>query len=186
MWAFTREVRSSLPDGCDPDEVFRSIVEPEIATRGGWREALCTDLDREDLLCDFVYSWRRIRCRIGEGPLATAMRTAVETPLNLPASDPWSDLPTYRTFVSLAGWLQVLMEDEPIFLPGRTIGPLLGRSHTQITRYCAHAVEHGYLELVSEHSITKRRATEYRFDVARFPILEDKTHANCRQCNVAS
>jgi len=171
MWAFAREVRSSLPDGCDADEVFRSIVEPQIEKRGGWREVLCTDLDREDLLCDFVYSWRRIRYRIGEGPLATAMRTAEEAPLNLPASDPWSDLPAYRTLVSLAGWLQVIVGDQPIFLPRRRIGELLGRSHTQIMRYCANAVEQGYLALVNEHSLVRRRATEYRFDVSQFNTL---------------
>lgn len=171
MWAIARVVRSSLAEGHDPDEAFRSIVAPEIERRGGWREVLCTDLDYEDLLCDFVYSWRRIRYRIGEGPLAAAMRTATEEPLELPASDPWSDLPAYRRFVSLAGWLQIIVEDQPIFLPRRRIGELLGRSHTQIMRYCAHAVEQGHLELVNAHSLVGRRAAEYRFDVSRFASL---------------
>lgn len=175
MWAFAREVRSCLPDGHDPDEVFRSIVEPQIEKRGGWREVLCTDLDREDLLCDFVYCWRKIRFRIGDGPLAVAYRTAVSSPLDLPASDPWSDLPAYRTFVSLAGWLQVIVENQPIFLPRRRIGELLGRSHTQIMRYCAHAVEKGYLELVKKHSLVGRRAAEYRFSASRFAVMPEPT-----------
>ena len=91
--------------------------------------------------------------------------------MELPESDPWSDLPGYRTFVSLAGWLQIIMQDQPIFLPRRKIGELLGRSHTQIMRYCGHAVEQGYMELVGEHSLVGRRAAEYRFDVSQFNAL---------------
>jgi len=155
-----------MPEGADPDEVFRSIVEPEIRKRGGWRRILYTDLDEEELLCDFVYSWRRIRFQIGEGPLAVAYRNAVKQPLDLPDSDSWKDLAGYRTFVSLAHYLQVTQGDEPIFLPRRRIGELLGRSHTQIMRYCAHAVEHGYLQLVNEHSLVGRRAAEYSVDVS--------------------
>ena len=172
MWAFARCVRSSLPDGVEPNEVFRALVEPEVARRGGWESVLCTDLDSEDLQCDFVYSWQRMRYKIGEGPLAAAYRTAVSSPLELPDSDPWRDLPAYRTFVSLARCLQVAREDQPIFLPRRRIGELLGRSHTQVMRYCAHAVEHGYLELVNAHSLVGRRAAEYRFYVSRFNVLQ--------------
>jgi len=180
MWSFARVVWSCLPDGLDPNDVFRWIVEPEIEKKGGWRAALCTDLDVEDLQCDFAHCWKRIRFGIGEGPLAVAHRNAVERPLELPDSDPWRDLDGYRTFVSLAYYLQDVQGDLAIFLPGRTIGPLLGRSHTRIMQYCAHAVEQGYLELVKKHSLVGRRAAEYRFDVSRFPVQEGDAHAYCQ------
>jgi len=131
---------------------------------------LCTDLDREDLLCDFTHCWKRIRFRIGEGPLAVAYRCAVERPLDLPDSDSWKNLNGYRTFVSLAYYLQVALGDEPIFLPRRRIGELLGRSHTQVMRYCTHTVEEGYQQLVNEHSLVGRKAAEYRFDLTQLQL----------------
>ena len=172
MWAFARYVRSSLPEGVEPNEVFRALVEPEIARRGGWESVLCTDLDSEDLQCDFVYSWERMRYRIGEGPLAVAFGQAQEDPLDLPESDTWRDLETYRLFVTLAFRLQLIKGDEPIFLPRRRIGELLGRSHTQIMRYCAQAVDQGYLELANPHSLVGRKAAEYWFDAWRFPTYQ--------------
>jgi len=174
MWAFARVIWSSLPDGVDPNEVFRAFVEPEIERRGGWESVLCTDLDYEDLYCDFVYCWERIRYGIGEGPLAVAFRQAKQAPLDLPEGDPWRDLETYRLFVTLAFRLQLIKGDEPIFLPRRRIGELLARSHTQIMRYCANAVEHGYLELENPHSLVGRKAAEYWFDVSRFPGLDER------------
>ncbi len=140
------------------------------ARRGGWREVLCTDLPLEEIRCDFDYSWHRIRYRIGEGrPLVLAHRLAVERPLTLPETDPWHELPVYVMFVSLAGRLQILRADEPIFLPCQRIGELLHRCKMQITRYCDNAIENGYLEIGEDHSFVKRRAMEYRFVVDRFP-----------------
>ncbi|GEM_PF-2915967 len=180
MWAFARIIRSSLSDGVDPNEVFRTFVEPEIARRGGWKSVLCTDLDYEDLYCDFVYCWERIRYGIGEGPLAVAFRQAQQAPLILPESDPWRDLETYKLFVSLAFRLQLIKGDEPIFLPSRRIGDLLGRSHTQIVRYCAHAVDESYLQLVNEHSLVGRKAAEYRLDVSRiFVVMKGSQERMC-------
>jgi hypothetical protein len=174
MWTFARVVKSCYADGVDPDRVFREVVKPEIARRGGWREVLCTDLPLDEIQCDFDYSWHRIRYRIGEGPLALAHKLAVESPLTLPETDPWHDLPVYVSFVSLSGQLQILRSEDPIFLPRKKrIGELLERSKMQITRYCENAIENGYLEITKDHSFANRRAMEYRFVVDRFPELRE-------------
>jgi hypothetical protein len=60
------------------------------------------------------------------------------------------------------------MRNQPIFLPGRKLSPLLGCSHTTISQLAKMATEDGLLIVVGkEHfsSTGKAKAREYHFDL---------------------
>jgi hypothetical protein len=82
---------------------------------------------------------------------------------------------SYNRFISLAGWLQVIMlrsRETKIFLPTRKVAEILGlKSHVQVATLCKLAVADELLEVVERH--TAKKATRYRFAVERYRILNE-------------
>ena len=174
LWTFTRVLKSHFCEGAEPDDVFWEIVVPEIERRGGW-EILDTCLDAEEIYLEFVCNWDAVRYRIGQTPLSNASMMAEEHPLEPRRASKRPDfLKRYARFVSIAGWLQVSMGNNPILLPVSKLADLLGVRPMTITRYRQTAIRDGYLKVVSEHVYSKGRATEFLFDVSRFNPLQRK------------
>ncbi len=122
---------------------------------------------------DFMVSWTRVRHVPFRDTLAAALEMAMERPLVPPRNRG----ALYPVFISLAGWLQKLTAGDTIFLPTRTIGPLLGCDPRTISGLRRLAVQDGLLRIVKKHSFRnsgKRRATEFRFPVERFEVLKDE------------
>jgi len=172
LWSFARAIRSCFPEEAEADTVFWNRVSPEIERRGGWG-ILETYLDVDEIYTEFICNWHAVRYRIGETPLGNAIQKAERFPLR-----PWRAkghrvrLSRYSRFVSIAGWLQVSMGDCPILLPVGKLAELIGVSPMQVTRYRQMAQLDGYLRIVCGHNYTRRKATEFRFDVTRFPVLQ--------------
>jgi len=178
LWSFTRVVRSHFGMGVDADRVFWQLVAPEIERRGGW-ELLETELEFEEIYFEFVCNWDAVRFRIGETALENAIAKADSYPLRPSRSSKHPGyLQRYARFISIAGWLQATMGDRPILLPVEKLAAVVGGSPMAITRYRQTAVADGYLRIVGQHVYSKGLATEFRFDVSRFPGLDERVAAS--------
>jgi len=174
LWTFTRVIRSHFGEDASPDDVFWELVVPEIERRGGW-EILDTWLDPEEIYLEFICNWDAVRYKIGETPLSNALEKAKAHPLQPRRASRYPEfLARYATFVSIAGWLQVTMGNRPILLPVAKLGEILDVKPMTITRYRQTAERDSLLRVVKEHSYSRGRATEFFFDVQRFPILRGK------------
>jgi len=172
LWDFTRTVKSFFAEDADPHHVF-SLISPEVERHGGWGQFHAHNkggVNDEDAYLEFMYDWDKISSPSGVSPLEEARGRAEESPLD-PERCRDHPLPTYRRFVGIAGWLQVIIGDHPIMLPCEAMGKLLDVSAMQITRFRHLAEKDGYIKKVCEHSRAKHRATEFRFDITRFPVL---------------
>src|SRR5262249_7092568 len=76
----------------------------------------------------------------------------------------------YAVCVSVAGGQQVELGQSNILLPVRELAPLWGVRPGTVSRWRRRAVADGYLRLVEGR---KFQATEFRFDVSRFQVLQD-------------
>lgn len=172
LWTFTRAMRSCYTERAEAEAVFFRVQE-EIERRGGW-DVLDTDLTAEDIYFEFISNWDRVRYKIGETPLGNALGKAKAFPL-VPAraSRHREFLASYSRFISIAGWLQVTMGDRSILLPVGKLSETLGVAPMTITRYRQTAEADGLLSIVKQHTYSKGEATEFRFNVAAFPILLD-------------
>jgi hypothetical protein len=125
-----------------------------------------TDEARED----FLYAWDRVRVLPGRAPLDNAVELARRYPIKLPAKFRKYRSDTYEHFVGLAGWLQVAAGDRPIFLPVHELARRLQTGPMTIVHYRDYAQEDGFLREVN--AAAPGRATEFRFDVSKFDILQ--------------
>jgi hypothetical protein len=127
--------------------------------------------DAEDARAEFIDVWGKIKFPPGCSPLEAALERAEQYKLEPP------DCPTagYGAFISLAGHLQVLRGPNAILLPCHKLASLLGLSHMTIARYREWAVKDGHLRITRPHRFDSREATEFRFDVARYPALSGGT-----------
>jgi hypothetical protein len=132
-------------------------------------------LEDEDEPVEFLASWDKIRYLPGESPLDQAAERARREPLGLREDVERSK--GYRSFVSLAGGLQVTAGDRNIQLPCREVGKLLGVEPKSVSRYRHWAVQDGYLREVKPHVYRgpgkRGEATEFRFDVSQFKGLAE-------------
>ena len=131
-------------------------------------------LNRDDAEIKFLSAWQRIKFPPGSGPMELALSTATERQLVLRPAVMVLRPDSYAKFISLAGWLQVVVGDKPIILPCRRTADLLIVSPMSISRLREWAVEDGYLTFVKEHafrSAGQSEATEFRFNVSRFRCL---------------
>lgn len=139
----------------------------------------CLGGTQEDLHVAILQAWDKVRYLPGYSPLTNALERTRRTPLKLSREHAPKFTAVYERFVSIAGWLQVAMGDRPIFLPVHELSVLLHVQPMTITRYRQWAIEDGLLRLApggeSKYNGPGRkgRATEFRFNVGRFPILSD-------------
>jgi len=179
LWDFTWAVRSCYSPDADPGRVFEA-VEPEVRRRGSWsmfRDPNGYTLTREEAYLEFLYNWKKMRWAFGPGPFELAVKRAAANPLSVEIGHNGPPMPLYERFVSIAGWLQVLMEDAPIMLPCLKMGDLLDVSPMTITRMRKRAISEGLLSKTAEHSYSQGRATEFRFEIGQFPILAEAKEA---------
>jgi hypothetical protein len=123
--------------------------------------------EAEDARAEFIDVWERIKFPPGCSPLETALERAKDCRLQPP--DCRTD--GYVEFISVAGHLQALRGANPILLPCHKLAELLGLSHMTIARYRAWAVKDGHLRITRVHRFDSREATEFRFDLSRYPSL---------------
>lgn len=133
--------------------------------------------DEEDFAVQFSRAWNKVRLLPGENPLATAARFAADAPLGLRAEHADEVTDGYRRFVSLAGWLCVVVGKGSIKLPCRQVAEALGVRAMTVSCYRQQAIEHGYLTLRKEHrygGAGKGEATEFDFPWRWWKCLVEK------------
>jgi hypothetical protein len=154
------------------EAIMRSWPEAR-GTHDVWKR--CADVWAADARAEFYDCWPKIRCLPGRGPLGNAWRRATENPLTLPPEVRRRRGEEFSDFVSLAGWLQVVVGAQPILLPVEEVGKHLGVQAGTVSRYRRWAVEEGFLREVARAEFKgpgkRGKATEFLFDVARYPEL---------------
>ena len=129
--------------------------------------------DADSARVDFMNSWSSVRHMPFQSVLQNALRLSAKTPLQ--PSHKRSRL--YERFISLSGWLQVLMSGTAIYLPTRTIANLLTCDQRTVSRLRKMAIRDGLLTVIKDHSFRlngKSDATEFRFAVERFRELRNE------------
>src|SRR5262249_13308439 len=131
-----------------------------------------------DAHAEFLDTWDKIRYLPGMTPLDGAAEWARRYPLGLAEENGHSWSREYVRFISIAGWLQTSMGDLPIQLPVQDLAEILGVQKMTVSRYRKWAVADGFLVEVKAHSFhpdaKRNRATDFRFNVERFPILAER------------
>jgi hypothetical protein len=149
----------------------------EWECRCGWC-ACFYEVHRDDAHAEFLDTWDKIRYLPGKGPLDNAIEHAARKPITLHAELAEKRPEGYSTFISIAGWLQVTMGERNILLPVEPLADLLQVEPMTISRYRKWAREDGFLREVVQAQFRGKgqpgRATEFRFDVARVPILQEQ------------
>ncbi len=185
LFFFVRAVKTH-PNlrGLEVAEVFEQ-VDRVVQTWGrakgknvcGWQHFFF--ISKEDASAEFLGSWDKIRYLPGESSLDQALQQAQETPLRLPKEIIGKRSERYPAFVSLAGWLQVVVGDGNILLPVDKLADLLQVEPMTISRYRGWAVQDNFLKEVKAYHFKGKgqrgRATEFRFNVARVPVLHEKS-----------
>ncbi len=138
-----------------------------------WMDYL--EVERVEAVAEFCGAWDKIKVVPGRDPFMTAMNRAKSKPLGLSA-ELMEDRPdAYPGFISLAGWLQVLMSPGTILLPVERLAELQGVSPITISRYRTWGKEDRFLKevvpAVFRSKGKKGRATEFMFDVSRWRLL---------------
>ncbi len=160
----------------------RSKQEPPNGFSGDcWEEWF--GLSRDECKTEFLSLWPKFRRPAGQSPLEAAVtlayrmlllpgqeviqRRAIETDYTGRARPEG-----YLLFLSVCGHLQAMNGDKPIFLPQEELAPLLHVQGRTISRWRQWAVEDGSLRQVAAPG--RRRAAEYRFNIAGYDCLKSK------------
>lgn len=155
---------------------WRPFIPKERLWMGDWGYWL--HLGREDAHAEFLDAWDKVRYLPGSSPLANAYYQAKRFPLRLAADTKQRRTEVYEFFISIAGWLQVAMGDRNILLPVEELSEILHVEPMTISRYRKWAIEDGFLKEVQPHAFKGKgkggKATEFRFDVSRVPILMER------------
>ncbi len=138
LWDFTRAAKGH-PQLCDlPGTKALSEVEKWLRSqRQSWTKAFPDTNSQEDAQTEFLHIWEVIRFAPGRTPLESALQKARQHPLV--ASNHRTD--GYDRFLSVAGWLQVIMGDRNILLPCHKLALTLGVQHTTVARYRKFGIE---------------------------------------------
>ncbi|MDY7107510.1 MAG: hypothetical protein SYC29_02635, partial [Planctomycetota bacterium] len=133
----------------------------------------------EDARVEFLSNWDAVRCIPGHTPLDGAIEQAERHRISF--SDEQLSINTvgYQRFLSIAGWLQVTRGNRNILLPCEKLSEPLRVKPGTISRYRKFAMDDGFLRLMKRHSFKDREATEFRFDVSRVPMLEERAQKGC-------
>jgi hypothetical protein len=134
-------------------------------------------VSRPNAEATFLDVWDRILWYPGRSPLQNALEQAARKPLGLSAAVLDRRPDSYPFFVSVAGWLQASLGEANIMLPCHEVADLLELDPSTISRYRKWAVADGYLVEVKEARYGGKpgagNATEFRFNVGRFPDLAE-------------
>ncbi len=179
MWEFTFQAKGYEELHYLSYRTMPVLIDEWLQSRGyydsiekGWVQEFDVN-SAEDGRIELMRLWREIRFAPGFGPLEYALEKAHNQLLNIPEDDRLTS--KYVVFLSLAGWLQYINPGQNIYLPTHKLGTLLELTHDTIATYCKFALEAGYLRKVAEFKFSSQRgqsrATEYQFDVSRFPEL---------------
>ena len=179
LWTFVRHIRGRCWGGDETADDIFGRVDQALRARGGWA-AHFEVKDEEEAYIEFVSNWDAIMYPPGQDPLSIALTKAKECPLT-PERSQHRRLRNYALFVSMAGWLQASMGDQPILLPCREIAALLTEhgqacSKMAVSRWRKLAEKDGLLRVTREHSFRSAgnsRATEFLFDMSQFDRLRE-------------
>jgi hypothetical protein len=180
LFYFTRLVKAhpTVTDMCDykaaqvVEDILRRWLPPGKNT-DPWEHFFPEANDGDDALADFMASWNKVRHVPFHDVLSNALRLGDEKPLKPP--HPRGKL--YQRFISLAGWLQMLLPGKPVLLPTRKLGELLECDQRTVSRMREFAEVDGLLLKVKAHSFRsggKGKATEFRFAIERYPGLQGR------------
>lgn len=162
LWEFTRLIRGRCDEATKANHAF-GAVDKVVESLGGWFEVF--ELDRDEAHAEFVTSWPKIRFRPDEDPVDQALRKAEAHPVKAPARDDRRyPTPGYDRFISIVGWLQVTMGDQPIYLPCRRIGDALRTTPRMVSMWRQMAIDEGILKITAEHEFRSKggsKATEF-------------------------
>jgi hypothetical protein len=138
-----------------------------------WKLCFPEAADGDAARLDFMVSWNAVRHVPFRDVLANALTLADKRPL----APPYERGRLYKRFISLAGWLQVLLAGKPILLPTRKVADLLGCDQRTVSRLRKLGIEDELLIPVKEHcyrSGGRSEATEFRFAIEHFPELSGR------------
>jgi hypothetical protein len=132
---------------------------------------------QEEVETEFCGGWDKVRYLPGRGPLGNALERAHRQPLQLRPEIARRRPCGYPGFIAIAGWLQVCAGDSNILLPVEELAPLLKVKPMTISRYRKWGIEDGYLKEVKSYEFRGEKkagkATEFRFNMPKFPCLAD-------------
>jgi len=130
----------------------------------------------EDEQLQVLLEWDRVKYLPGQTPFDVALSLAAQKPLT-PKRCKGGRSALYGSFISLCGWLQVLVgEGEPIYLPVRKTAKALNCTKDMISTFRSLAVKDGFLQICTTHNAY--RATRFAFVVDKFPklrLLDNRT-----------
>lgn len=114
---------------------------------------------------DFCYGWSRVRHPASDDWMDNVL-TRARTEAELNGTDGYEH-PGIRVLVVICRVLQADAGDEPFFLSCRSAGAMLGVDHATVARWLAGLVVDKVLIEIVKGTATTRRATRYRYAVAR-------------------
>jgi hypothetical protein len=138
-----------------------------------WEIHFC--LSRDEAEVEFLSNWEVVRFPPGFDPLEYAKTQAEKHPVQIRNTEKESRPDIYPFFISIAFWLQVTMGEQPVMLPCRKVGELLGVSHETIFRLRRNAEEDKYITKVKEHNYRSQgnsEATEYTVDISLWSNMQ--------------
>lgn len=161
-----RQLRSYFPQNTTAEDAFAQVL-PILQK---W-----PNFDAETAMAYLVDTWGKIRFRETQTPLEQAAARAARTPLVTPRGQRFN-APTYDRFVSIAGWLQVLMGDKDILLPCGKTADLMKTTKNMVSIWRRWAIEDGYLVLVEQHKFNTdtKFASKFRFNVRQWKCLSSE------------
>jgi len=128
--------------------------------------------DDDDVRLGFLLQWTKVRFIPGWSPLEWALEMTDEIRLIPPRCENGA-FEKYSRFVSMAGWLQVLRQKKPIFLPVVEISEIFDCRPNTVSDWRQLAVRDGYIKMVRKHNVKAKKATHFRFEMSKFPALEE-------------
>lgn len=124
-----------------------------------------TDFNHEERLLAY-HEWHKVRVGIDENPLLSASLLAEVRPTGICLSS-FFEGQSFRLFLDIAFHLQRVHGDSDIYLPVRSLAPILKVSPRAVSTYRRVAVLLGFMK--ETQPATRTRATRFRVDLNSFP-----------------
>ncbi len=161
IFEFARELYS-MPEYTDADpgqfcavvQVWHAKALPTIRTK-----------EFEETWIDFLKGWKKIKCKIGEEPMARIFETAIQLEPPQIAVEKYPDNTKLKILVSLCRELQKAAGDSAFFLSVRTGAKLLNTYPMEVSRWLWLLETDGILKVVAKGGTAEnpRKATRFRY-----------------------